>query len=736
MQTQFLLVKSLSYLFITPPFTQLNTSYPAISYLTGFMRRQGISAEQADLSIDTFLSIFSRNGIYQMATALESYTHITEPIAQAFLGRKQEYINKIDAVVRFLQGKDATLADRIVARNFLPEGSRFLQAEDLDWAFGTVGIANHAKYLCTLFLEDIGDVISKTIDPDFAFSRYAETIAREAHSFDEIDESLNLGYSFTADVCIDRLQEYIDKYQPNVLCISVPFPGNLLMGLQCAKYVKENYPRITTIIGGGFVNTELRNLSDPAIFKYIDYITLDDGERPLLQLHNYLLGLISSKELVRTYRISNGKVEYTNNDLPDFDHSMTGWPDYEGLNLDNYLSFIEVANPMHRLWSDGRWNKMTLTHGCYWHKCSFCDTELDYIKRYSQTDASVLCDRVEKIIEQTASSGFHFTDEAVPPAVLRDFALEIIRRNICISWWTNIRFERAYTADLCRLLAASGCIAVTGGLEVASDRVLELINKNISVEQATKTAYHFASNGIMVHAYLMYGFPTQTEQETIDSLEVVRQLMEKGLIQSAFWHKFTVTAHSPIGTNPKLFKIEIPKKQINSFANNDLDHIDKTGSDPDKYGDGLKKALYNYLHGICFDTPVHKWFNKNTKQTTISPFLIDNYITEAEQVLMPPANKNLYFINQLPTFKTLTDKNGKKKYKITAYTEEGEESANVPEPVGWWLENTLPKLLLDNPKMKMASFENAYEDAGLVNFQQFLYSPIFDLLCKAGLIIV
>lgn len=700
------------------------------------MRRQGIRAEQADLSIDTFLAIFSKNGLTQMVSALESYTHITEPSALAFLGRKLEYINKIDAVVRFLQGKDATLADRIVSRNFLPEGNRFAQAENLDWAFGSVGITNHAKYLCTLFLEDIGDVICNTIDPDFAFSRYAESIARDAHDFNEIEESLNLGYSFTADVCIDRLQIYLEQYKPNVVCISVPFPGNLLMGLQCAKYIKENFPKITIVLGGGFVNTELRNLSDPGIFKYIDYITLDDGERPLMQLHQYLSGEITIDKLVRTFCINNKKVEYINYQLPDFDHSITGWPDYNGLQLDKYLSFIEVANPMHRLWSDGRWNKMTLTHGCYWHKCSFCDTELDYIKRYSQTNASILCDRIEQIIAQTSSSGFHFTDEAAPPAVLRDLALEIIRRKISISWWTNIRFERSFSADLCRLLAASGCIAVTGGLEVASDRVLKLIYKDISIEQATKAAYYFASNGIMVHAYLMYGFPTQTEQETVDSLEIVRQLMEKGLIQSAFWHKFTLTAHSPIAADPKRFSIEIPQNQLNAFANNDLEHLDNIAADPEKYGEGLKKALYNYLHNICFETPAHKWFPKNTKQTTVSPFLIDNYITEAEQVLMPPANKNLYFINQLPTFKTLTDKNGKKKFKITAYTNDGEESINVPEPIGWWLENILPKLFIDKQKLKLAEFENAYIDAGLVNFQQFLYSPIFDLICKAGLIIV
>lgn len=700
------------------------------------MRRQGIKANQADLSIETFVTIFSKPGLTQMIVAMESYTHAPEAVALSFLNRKDDYIGKIDSVIRFLQGKDQTLADRIVSRNYLPEGSRFANMEDMDWAFGTVGIVNHAKYLCTLFLEDVGDVISATIDPDFAFSRYAESIAREAHDFDDIEEALNIGLSYTADVCIDCLVTNLEKYRPDVVCLSIPFPGNLLMGLQCAKYIKENYPNITVSMGGGFVNTELRSFTDNRIFKYVDFITLDDGELPLMQLHQFLQKTATEQDLVRTFKLVDNKVKYYNCEIKDYDHSQTGWPDYTGLPLDKYLSFIEIANPMHRLWSDGRWNKMTLAHGCYWHQCSFCDTELDYIKRYSQTNAADTCDRIEEIIAQTDSTGFHFTDEAAPPAVLRELSLEIIRRGLNLSWWTNIRFERAYTSDLCRLLAAAGCIAVTGGLEVASDRVLQLIRKNVTIEQATKAAYHFASNGIMVHTYLMYGFPTQTEQETVDSLEVVRQLMEKGLIQSAFWHKFTVTTHSPVGQNPDKFDIKITNPELGSFANNDLRHIDKKGADPDKYGEGLKKALYNYIHGICFDVPVHKWFSKKTVQTSLSPFLVENFITEAEHSPMPPSNKNLYYITSAPHFKTITDKNGKKKIKLFVFTTAGEESATIAEPIGWWLEGILPKLTLNNPKMKLAEFEESYLNAGLVHFPQFLYSPAFDLLCRGGLVIV
>ena len=91
--------------------------------------------------------------------------------------------------------------------------------------------------------------------------------------------------------------------------------------------------------------------------------------------------------------------------------------------------------------------------------------------------ATTLVDRIESVIQQTGKSGFHFVDEAAPPKLLKELALELIHRRLSISWWTNIRFERNFSLDLCRLLAASGCIAVSGGLESVSDRLLKLMNK-------------------------------------------------------------------------------------------------------------------------------------------------------------------------------------------------------------------------------------------------------------------
>ena len=206
---------------------------------------------------------------------------------------------------------------------------------------------------------------------------------------------------------------------------------------------------------------------------------------------------------------------------------------------------------MHRLWADGRWNKLTVARGCYWKQCTFCDVSLDYIARYEPASADVTVDRIEALVRETGETGFHFVDEAAPPAMLRALAQRLIERQVAITWWGNIRFEKSFTPDLVDLLARSGCVAVSGGLEVASDRLLELMKKGVTVDQVARVARAFTDAGVMVHAYLMYGFPTETAQETVDALERVRQLFAEGCIQSAFWHRFAATAHSPIGREPE-----------------------------------------------------------------------------------------------------------------------------------------------------------------------------------------
>jgi radical SAM superfamily enzyme YgiQ (UPF0313 family) len=620
------------------PMTQLNTPYPSTAYLTGFLRSRGIEAVQEDLALGLALALLSDEGLAAVRAHIESLPASGRgPRVEAFAENYGRYRATIAPTVAFLQGRDATLAHRICTRRFLPEGPRFASLEayvdeaggdPMAWAFGALGVQDRARHLATLYLNDIADVLRDAVDARFEFVRYAESLAQSQASFDPLAAALAAPLNLVDRLLRELTLAAIERHRPSVALISVPFPGAVYAAFRLAQAIKAIDARIVTVLGGGFVNTELRELSEPRVFDHFDFVTLDAGERPLLALLEHLGGKRSASRLVRTFKCEAGRVRYVNFAEPEIPFDEVGTPTWDGLPLDRYLSLLDLLNPMHRLWSDGRWNKLTVAHGCYWKKCSFCDVSLDYISRYDAASAGTLVNRIEAIVAETGETGFHFVDEAAPPKSLKALAAELQARKLEISWWGNIRFEKSFTPALCQQLADSGCIAISGGLEVASDRLLTLMKKGVTVEQVARVTRGFSDAGILVHAYLMYGFPTQTVQDTVDALEYVRQLFAAGCIQSGFWHRFACTVHSPVGQDPDAYGVTLQPLPPTRFAKNDIAFIDPTGTDHDALGLGLKKALYNYMHGIGLEENVRTWFDMPVPKTRVARNFIARALAE------------------------------------------------------------------------------------------------------------
>ena len=720
---------------ITPPFTQLNTPYPATAYIKGFLNTKNISCFHADLGIEVILALFSKSGLEELFSSISSI-NLSEN-AQRIMALQDDYIQTIGAVIPFLQGKNPTLSHVICQEDFLPEGSRFAQLEeDLDWAFGSMGTQDKAKHLATLYLEDLSDLIMECIDPHFGFSRYAERLGRSANSFDELYEALQQEYTYIDKILIKILAEKMATVQPKLVAISVPFPGNLYSAFRIGQWIKKHHPETKIAMGGGFPNTELRSLSDIRVFEFLDFITLDDGEAPLDNLMEYIEEKRPLEQLKRTFISQNQAVKYINNSkTPDYKQSEVGTPDYSDLLLDKYISVIEIVNPMHRMWSDGRWNKLTMAHGCYWGKCTFCDISLDYIKIYEPVAANLLCDRMEEMITQTGQNGFHFVDEAAPPALMRALALEILRRKLSVSWWTNIRFEKSFSHDLCQLLKASGCIAVSGGLEVASDRLLELIQKGVTVSQVAQVTRNFTEAGVMVHAYLMYGFPTQTAQETIDSLEMVRQMFELGILQSGFWHQFAMTAHSPVGMYPEQFGVKIENPIIGSFANNDLVHNDPKGTDHDTFSYGLKKSLFNFMQRIGFDLPLQEWFEFKVPRTKVRRNYVEMAVSEEDDSVLRPSSK-VVWLGKKPSVVPSSSKKGEV-VTLNFHNKREEFSIKTNRSQGEWLAEILGLISPKNKKIyTFQEIQDHYENAGLKDFELFWNNKPVNTLREYGLLIL
>ena len=661
---------------VIPPMTQLNTPYPSTAYLTGFLRSRGLPAFQEDLALGLVLRLFSPEGLRTL------HAHIqTLPKAQrtskvrAFEARYEHYLSSIEPAVAFLQGRDPSMGHRIARRDFLPEGSRFESldvyidpegGDPLAWAFGALGVQDRARHFATLYLDDLADVLREAVDTRFEFVRYAESLAQSQASFEPLARALAAPPNLIDATLAELTRAALERHQPDLVLVSAPFPGNVYGAFRIAQAIKAARPEVRTVLGGGFVNTELRELAEPRVFDFFDYVCLDDGERPLLALLAHLKGERPLAGLVRTFvresenadipspalprtppplageglgereirdaksaRTPCSTVRYIDAGEPDIPFAEVGTPTWDGLPLDRYLSILDMLNPMHRLWSDARWNKLTVAHGCYWKKCSFCDVSLDYISRFEAANAEMLVDRIEAVIAETGQTGFHFVDEAAPPKALKALAEELARRNRAISWWGNIRFEKSFTPALCQQLADSGCIAVSGGLEVASDRLLNLMNKGVSVAQVARVTHAFTEAGILVHAYLMYGFPTQTVQDTVDALEYVRQLFLNGCIQSGFFHRFACTVHSPVGQHPEDFGVTLRPLPPVSFARNDIGFDDPTGTDHDRLGVALNKALYNFMHGLGLEDDVRGWFDLRVPKPRVDRRFIERALTGA-----------------------------------------------------------------------------------------------------------
>ena len=727
-------------LLLTPPLVQPNTPYPATPYLTGYFDSIGIASEQADLSLLTLLALFSRKGLTALFAEIERPAKLSERARRVYALR-DEYLATVEPVIAFLQGREQTLAQLIAEGEMLPRGPRFESELDTDYFYGTMGQRDKAIYLCSAYLSDLCDFITETVDPRFGFSRYAEQLGRFAGSFDALREELSQPPTFVDRLMLHELDLLMARHRPRLVCLSVPFPGNLYSALRCGRYIKTRYPHVSVELGGGFANTELRSLSDARVFDYTDYIILDDGEEPLRRLVSYLRGQLPESALLRTYlRTPAGSVRYISDaSAADVPFDQTGTPTYRGLPLADYFSVVTMVNPMHKLWSDGRWLKLTFAHGCYWGKCAFCDGCLDYIGRYEPASARLIVDRMEALIRETGERGFHFVDEAAPPALMRDVAIELLRRRLKVTWWTNVRFEKSFTADLCRLLRASGCIAVSGGLEVASDRLLKLINKGVTVEQVARVASHFSEAGIMVHAYLMYGFPTQTTQETVDSLEVVRQLFEAGVVQSAFWHRFAMTAHSPVGRAPEKYGVVPVDNGFDGFADNDRLFTDPTPTDHDRLGEGLRKSLYNFMYGVGLDFELGDWFDIHVPPTTVAPRRISEAIARRES-LSEQGHRRVLWIGGDPQLTLVeTHRKGKtqRQANIVIHNKLSEVEFALPEAAGQTLVSLLRRAMpASDERITFAQFEAELAPQLTMPFSRFIKGEAMTDLMQTGLLLV
>jgi radical SAM superfamily enzyme YgiQ (UPF0313 family) len=654
-------------LLVQPPFVQLNTPYPAIAYLASFCRREGHAVRCLDLSIELFRAIFCSPGLTLLFSEAEkrlggrasSFDGPTRKNVLRYLSNREGYVHSIDRIIGFLAGGDDAFAHELAAGRRVPWGHRsegFLQAND-----GEIAAAD-APLLASLIVEDVADFISFAVDPEFSLVRYAESKASSQPDFRVVQAAARESFllsTFFRPLIAERLA---GMSAPQLLCVTVPFPGTLPGALIFAEEARRIFGRSTRIaFGGGYVSTELRALRDPAIFGFTDYLCYDAGYGAL---HSILASLQAGREnLYKTIVAREGGAVFTAWGFDGADLAFFGsessyttretegaselrlqervairevFPDYAGLDFSRYVRIVEGTNPMHALWSDAKWLKARLAYGCYWHRCAFCDTALEYIARFAPSSPEALFAHLLGQSKRTGQRGVHFVDEALPVPQLVRFSLENMRHGRPLSFWGNTRLEGRFTADSCALLAEGGLVGVSAGLEIATEAGLRVTGKGLVLADIVGSLAALKANGILVHVYLMYGWPGQSEREIVDAMEIVRQLFSERLVDSAFWHKFILTRHSPMyadwkaGRRPDLTVSE----PAWTFGSNDLSF--EGGQAYEKYGPSLDAALGAWMEQAEQRRPVTQWFGFRVARPSVPEDHIARLARAAGRALAAP----------------------------------------------------------------------------------------------------
>ncbi|MCR4790520.1 MAG: radical SAM protein [Treponemataceae bacterium] len=566
---------------------------------------------------------------------------------------KDSWIDWIESIKSMLcPGKISgrEICHEFIYSPFAPRGNRmeqYLQSLDSELTI------DDSRFLASMALEDLADYISAVYDKNFSLIRYAESLATSEKDFTRFEKALEnpVMKDFLEPLTEKVLSEMLPQDEEKILfCVSVPFAGCFASSLSICRKIRNLYGKKAVItIGGGYINTELRDTKEVHLSEYIDFISYDRGygsyidlfrnnfekDRTYYKTAHYI---VENKQItcVRPSEDEEAKKEFS---LLENEFTKKVFPDFSGIDFSLYPRLADDTNPMHRIWSDGCWLKAYMAHGCYWHRCAFCDTSLDYVCSFIKLDCKKLHEHLYEQAEKTGIFGIHFVDEACPPMSLVEFGLENCLAkeksgNPKLSFWGNIRFEKAFNRDYADFLAYSGLTGVSGGIEIATGSGLEKVNKGTDFESLVSACCSFKEAGILVHAYMIYGFYSESPQDTMNSMEVLRQMFENGLLDSSFWHKFVLTKHSTLfreykqGLHPDLKPI-IDKNEDSWFAQNDIHFQGEEKSE--KFGPGLDLALDDWMHGQNLNRNVQTYFNFSVPKPSIPKNYVEKAIEKYEE---------------------------------------------------------------------------------------------------------
>jgi radical SAM superfamily enzyme YgiQ (UPF0313 family) len=516
----------MSVLLINPPFGTLDKPYLSIPVLASYLQSKNVAVKAVDANNEFYRRFLTReNTDHGRFYAEERLGELNERRELSFAG-VMEYCRLVRALLRSHLLPD-NLSDLFEHNNGLSY-RRKLQALD-----GAIRLASAPYFPELIELPSYIAPFSEYSSHDIYLAACGESLLQK--TFERI------------------LAPLLKDNDLKAVGISVCLPNQILPAFHCARVIKRIRPGMHVTVGGSIISCHMRNAEGTRLFEMIDSMVLDDGEVPLA----ILLQELSKREpdfakAPGLVYLSDGKI-CRSQPVEPLDMQMTPAPDYEIFPLDNYLQPREDLKAPFRL-----------SRGCRWGRCSFCRTDLSMVRHCQQPSADYLYTQLRDVVMQTGLRHFQFIDDSASPEILRALSQQLIDANLRITWFTNIRFSPRITSDLCSLLHRAGCRELKMGLECYNDRILRLMNKGTATKLIDRVLSEAARGGLPIHANMIVGFPTETEEEALSSFKRVWELYKNGLIRSYVYSPFQILPYSRIARSLEEYgitKVSAPEGQ-------------------------------------------------------------------------------------------------------------------------------------------------------------------------------
>ncbi|MCF6156367.1 MAG: B12-binding domain-containing radical SAM protein [Candidatus Brocadia sp.] len=509
---------------IFPPQWTPMQPYLSIPALTAYLQNHGISVNQCDLNLDFYEKLLSRGQLQPLCCKLEQifqqlnkkqslrleeqrYFYSIYLIRSAF----DEVISKIEETKDFFRSEE----------NFFDLSKLSIQKSILNTAINIVNVSCRVELAL--------DELCFPIDVE-SFEEIAKFISREENNF--------LLRFFQK-----QIEDLLTSKKYLLAGISINDSSQLVPALTMTRWIKVHRPEIHITIGGNLLSRcidGLRNLPD--FFRnFADSVVIFEGEKPLLKLIQTIKNGKKLANVPNLIFLDCEKVVQTEMCQPE-EINRLPTPDFDGLKLDKYFAPFLIL-------------PILSSRGCYWGKCTFCDHSYIYREGFQQRDAEQVANDLRTLNIKYGTRYFSFSDEALSPSASRLISAKIIESKLDVSLLAQVRLETAFSDEICSLMSQAGIKMLFIGLESASLRIQKKIRKGINFDLAPTILKRFYEAGIMVHLFVIFGFPEETVEDSEETIDFI--LKNKDYVFSVGASTFAIGRHSPISQNPSKYGVTI-----------------------------------------------------------------------------------------------------------------------------------------------------------------------------------